>query len=64
VVALDARANPPRFGTYASGYIKLFDESAKSNIANPQSPPCTISFPQEKQIDERHFKVIRSPKIW
>jgi hypothetical protein len=63
-VAHHGRASPPRFGSYASGYIKLFDEKPNSNIANPQSPPCTINFPEEKQIDERHFKIIRSPRIW
>jgi hypothetical protein len=63
-VAISARATPPRFGTYAPGFIKMFEETPKSNIANPQSPPCTITFPDEKRVDERHFKIIRPPRIW
>jgi hypothetical protein len=63
-VAISSRANPPRFGTYAPGFIKMFEETPKSNIANPQSPPCTINFPDENRMDERHFKIIRPPRIW
>jgi predicted PurR-regulated permease PerM len=63
LVANSAGANPPRFGSYASGYIKVFDDQP-TNIANPQSAPCTLVFPKTTAVDERHFKIIRSLRIW
>jgi hypothetical protein len=44
LIAIGGRAEPPRFGIYAPGFIKMLDHKAPPSIVIEDTIPCTIDF--------------------
>jgi hypothetical protein len=64
LLAAASKATPWAVASWGGKPYWWSDGRHQSNTGNEQSRPCTLVFPKPKEVDERHFKVIRSPRIW